>query len=200
MWIRFNLPCDGDIQQKLHRIFRQEIKDWVNRSLVKGAVLTYHFYTPSRAGDSLYVCLDISAVKTSNERSVQLPKEAIDQIPSEIMSRIIQLCNENQIKFGIMNYEFDIEISECGRKFYRNAPTKEILRFASIGTEIALNILDEIENRKITFINNMELADVILSRLKKELGDDYFWLREAFHFVCNPMLLNDYYLWTLATS
>lgn len=208
MWVRFNLPCDGNTQRRLHKIFRQEIKDWENRNLVKGAILTYHFHVPSVPSDSLYVCLDIPAVKTPHERSVKLPEEAINQIPSGIMNKINQACNENQIKLGMMDYEFDVASSreraiKAGEKYYRNASTEEIIRFASIGTKIACNLLEMIENKEITFANDKKLADVILSRLKEELGDNYFWLPEAFHFVCNPMFIspaNEYYLWILAIS
>ena len=213
LWIRFNLPCDGNIQRKLHKIFRQDIKEWESRDLVKGAVLTYHFGDPTRDPEILYLCLDVPAVQTPHERNLQLPDEAISQIPSEIMNRITQMCSQNQVKLGIMDFEFDIASARerairTGEslKYYRNAPTEEILRFASVGTRIAISLLDEWESRKITVDNYVgsadcrELANSILSRLKKELGDDYLWLREAFHFVCNPMLLNDYYLWTLVVS
>jgi hypothetical protein len=206
LWVRFNFPCDRSIQQRLLKIFRQEIKDWENRNLVKGAILTYHFKTPSVPGDSLYVCLDIPAVKTPYERSVQLPEETISQIPSRIINKITQVCNENLVKLDIiMDYEFDVASSrECaikaGKSYYRNAPTEEIIRFASTGTKIALNLFDMIENQEITLTNHEKLAGDILSRLKEELGDNYFWLREAFHFVCNPMLFDDAYLWSLTAS
>lgn len=197
MWIRFDLRCDGETQQRLHKIFRHEIKDWETVGLVKGAVLTYHFQTPSIPSDSLYVCLDIPALKTPDERSVQLSNEAISQIPSEIMHKVTQLCVENQIKLDILDYEFNLITNESG-KLYRDAPVEEILHFASIGTKVALELLDVKENVE-NWTNHEELANLILSQLKKELGDNYFWLREAFHFVGNPMLLDDYYLWTLAT-
>jgi hypothetical protein len=199
LWIRFNLPCDGSTQQKLHKIFRQEIRDWEKRSLAKGAVLTYHFKTPSVTGDSLYFCLDIPAVKTPYERTMQLNEQAVRKIPSEIMNKINQVCEENLIELGITDYEFDVITAKSWRH-YRNAPTKEIIRFASAGTKIALDLLDMIENREIALTNHEKLAEDILLRLKEELGDNYFWLREAFHFVCNPLLFDDSYLWTLAIS
>jgi len=172
--------------------------------LVKGAILTYHFNDPSNP-DVLYVCLNIPAVKTPHERSVQLPEKTVSQIPSEIINKITQLCKEHQIELGvIIDYEFDvastreraIEAREVWN-YYRNAPTEEIIRFASIGTKIAFNLIDMIENREITLTNPEKLAGDILSRLKEELGDNYFWLREAFHFVCNPMDFDDSYLWSL---
>jgi hypothetical protein len=196
VWIRFNLPCDGSTQQRLHKIFRQEIKDWKNKNLVTGVVLTYHFKSPSVKGDSLYVCLDIPAVKTPHERIVQLNEQAVRKIPSEIMKKINRVCEENLIELGITDYEFDI-ITAKTRGYYRNAPTEEIIRFASTGTNTAFDFLDMIEKHEITLTNHEKLAGDILSRLKKELGDNYFWLREAFHFVCNTMLFDDSYLWSL---
>jgi len=175
--------------------------------LVKGAILTYHFNDPFNP-DMLYVCLDMPAVKTPHERSMQLPEETVSQVPSEIINKITQLCKENQIELGvIIDYELDVASTresyiKAGEvwNYYRNAPTEEIIRFASIGTKIALNLLDMIENREITLTNPEKLAGDILSRLKEELGDKYFWLREAFHFVCNPMDFDNSYLWTLTAS
>jgi hypothetical protein len=174
---------------------------------VKGAILNYHFNDPNNP-DALYVCLDIPAVKTPHERSVQLPEEPVSQVPSEIINKITQLCKENQIDLGIiMDYELYVASTresyiEAGEawNYYRNAPTEEIIRFASIGTKIAFNLHDMIENREITLTNPEKLAGDILSRLKEELGDKYFWLREAFQFVCNPMDFDDSYLWTLTAS
>jgi hypothetical protein len=195
------LPCELETQKRLLKIFRHEIKDWEKRSLVKGEVLAYHFNDPSGVRDSLWVSLDIPAVKIPDKRSVQLPNEAISQIPSEIMNKVTQLCVENQIKLDILDYEFKlIKDKERAPNLYRGASVEEIIHFASVGTKVALELLDMAENREITLDNYKETANLILSRLKKELGDNYFWLPEAFHFVCNPMLLNDSYLWTLLAS
>ena len=196
MWIRFNLPCDGSAQQKLHKIFRQQIKDWENNNLVTGAVLTYHFHTPTIPRDSLYLCLDVPSVETPKERNLKLNELTVRKIPSEIMYKIKQVCEENLIELGITDYEFDI-ITAKSRGYYRRAPTEEIIRFASTGTIIAFDLLDMIEKREITLTNHAKLAGDILSRLKQGLGDNYFWLREAFHSVCNTMLFDDSYLWSL---
>ena len=75
---------------------------------------------------------------------------------------------------------------------------KEILRFASVGTKIALQILHVVEDGERPWSSDKELANFILSQLTEELGENYFWLREAFHFMCNPLLLIDSYIWTLA--
>ena len=197
MWVHFNLLCGRETQQRLHNIFRHKIKDWEKRELVKGAVLTYHFHEPSVPTDSLYVCLDMPVVKKPCKRSTQLPSEAIEQIPSEIMSNIKQICGQNQIKLEIRDYEFALKRSKAWR-LYRKALVEEILRFASVGTKIALQILDLVETGERLWTSDKKLASFILSQLKKELGESYFWLPKGFHFVCNPLLLSDSYIWTLA--
>jgi len=203
LWVHFNLLCGGEVQQKLHNVFRRKIKDWEKRKLVTGEVLTYHFNTPSVPTDSLYVCLDIPAVKTPCEHSVQLSNETIEQIPSEIMGSIRQICVENQIKFQIRDYELAIRGQKArkesqGISYYRGASVEEILRFASVGTKIALQILDVVETGERSWASDKELARFILSRLEEELGKNYFWLPEGWHFVCNPLLLDDSYMWIVA--
>ena len=201
MWVHFNLLCGREVQWKLHKIFRQKIKDWEKQTLVKGAVLTYHFGDP-QATDTLYVCLDIPAVKTTDERNVQLSEENIEQIPSQILNSIKQVCSENQVTLKIRDYELVLQKQKArnesqGKPYYRGAPVEEILRFASVGTKIAVQMLDLVETGERPWVSHRQLANFILSELKKELGESYFWLREGFHFVCNPLLLNDSYLWTL---
>lgn len=197
LWVHFNLLCDGETQQKLHKIFRHKIRDWKKRELVKDAVLTYHFQVPSVQSDSLYVCLDIPSIKKPLKRSVQLPKEIIDQIPSTIMNNVKQVCDQKGIELQIRDYEFALTLGKSGRH-YRNASIEQILRFASVGTKIALQILDAVEIGEQPWTSDKELATFILSQLKKELGEKYSWLPESFHFVCNPLLLNDSYFWILA--
>jgi hypothetical protein len=175
MWVHFDLLCDGETQRRLHRIFRKEIKGWEKRGLVQGAILTYHFHVPSIPTDSLYLCLDIPAVKTPNQRTMELSSETISQIPSEITDKVKQLCSENQTKENIYDYEFNIITSESGKKYYRNAPVEEILRFASVGTKIAFEFLDASEDIETAWRGRYrELANSIMSRLRNELGDNYF--------------------------
>jgi hypothetical protein len=171
---------------------------------VKEAVLTCHFGDP-RVPDSLFVCLDIPAVKEPHQRSIQLPSEALEQIPSEIMSNIKQICS-HQIKLEIEDYELAIREAKArnesqGIEYYGGAPVEEILRFASVGTKIALHILDLVETGERPWASDKELASFILSQLKRELGENYFWFREGFHFVCNPLRIFEpfeSYIWTLA--
>lgn len=192
------MKCDGETQQRLHKVLRCEIKDWEKRTLIKGAILTYHFHVPSIRGDSLYVCLDMPAVKIPDERKIHLSNDTLGQIPSEIMGRIRHLCDQNQVELDVIDYEFNLMENRTW-ELYRNAPIEEIIRFASIGTEIAIQILDMTESHEQPWTTYEQLAGSILLQLKKELGAEYFWLREAFHFVCNPLLLNDSHLWTLAS-
>lgn len=203
LWVHFNLLCGLEAQHRLHHVFRHKIENWEKQELVKGTVLTYHFHRPRVPTDSLYVCLDIPAVKEPRKRSIQLSSEAIEQIPSEIMSSMKQICSQNQIKLEIKDYEFAIRKEKARKEsqdvpYYRGASVEEILRFASVGTKIALQILDLVETGEPHWTLDKELASFILSRLKKELGENYFWLPEGWHFVCNPLLLPDSYMWILA--
>ena len=130
-------------------------------------------------------------------------EEAVEKIPSDIMSSIKQTCNEHKINFKIINYKLDIEREKAEKEsqnkpYYRGASVEEILRFASAGTKIAFQILDLVETGGRHWTSDTELAGFILSRLKEELGQDYFWLREGWHFVCNPLLIPDPYMWILA--
>lgn len=155
---------------------------------------------PSVSGDSLYVCLDIPAVKTPAKRNVLLSYDVLAQVPAEIKNMIEQQCDRNQIELNTMDYELNLRKSNSSQ-LYRNAPVEEIIHFASIGTRIAFQILDATESgREQPWATHKELAYFIRSQLERELGADYFWFREAFHFVCNPLLLNDSYLWTLVNS
>lgn len=193
--------CGREVQQRLHIIFRHKVRDWEKRELVKGIVLTYHFSgVPT---DSLYVCLNIPSVKEPRKRSIQLPREAIEQIPSEIMSDMEQICLQNHIKLEIKDYELAIGRAKVRKEsqgvlYYRGASVEEILRFASVGTKIAFQILDLVETRERHWTLDKELACFILSRLKEELGENCSWLPEGWHFVCNPLLLHDSNMWILA--
>ena len=184
--------CGLETQKRLHKIFRHKIREWKKSELIKGVVLTYHF-KESKETDSLHVCLDIPAVKKLRKGSIQLPHETIKQIPSEIMSKMEQNSSQKQIMLEIRDYELEIERDKVknqsqGIPYYREAPVEEILRFASIGTEIALQILDFQETGKQHWASEKDLVSFILLRLRKELGESYFWLPEAFHFVWNPLL------------
>jgi hypothetical protein len=189
MFIHFDLPCDRITQQKLHHMFRLKIQEWKEVGLIERAVLTYHF-----PNGSLYLCLDIPAVKRSTEQKIRPSLDEIKQIPKPIISSINVACKENAIKLGITDYEIEIEQAkkrseEKGSEYYDGAPVKEVLQFASLGTQIALSFLQSLEIEKDRWHSDKELSDFIFLQLKEKLGTDYKWTIWALHFVCNPLLI-----------
>jgi len=113
------------------------------------------------------------------------------------MTSITEVCAQNDVRLEVKDYEF-VLIENRASEQYRNAPVEEILRFASIGTKIDLETLALEETGEQPWISNKGKADFIMASLKCELGNDYYWLWEAFHFVCNPLRLNDLVFWNLA--
>lgn len=191
MFIHFDLPCDRGTQQKLHQEFRHKIQEWKEQGLIKRVVLTYHF-----PNGSLYVCLDIPDVKRSTEGKTNLCLEEVNQIPKSIMNSIDTACKENGVKLRIIDFEIEIEqakkrSAKNGNIYYDGAPVGEILRFASFGTQIALEVLQVLETDKDRWYSDKELTDFIFSQLKEELGRDYEWTKWALHFVCNPLLIHE---------
>lgn len=182
MYIHFNFVCDGETQKRLYPVFRKKIRDWRTTGIVSRAVLTYHFPRPP---SSLYVCLDIPAV------------EELEMIPSSIMQFINDLSAEYNFKLEIKDYKLEIEQAkkrqeESGRAYYKGAAAEEILRFASVGTEIALQILDELERDQERWSSDAELSNFIFTRLKERLEADYEWMDWTLHFVCNPLLIPEF--------
>lgn len=131
------------------------------------------------------------------------------------MDEIERICEENRIatrydpnnppdkRLIIIDYELNIIENESGKRFYRNASMEEILRFASAGTDIALHVLEQETLSRYLKSSDVEsqskLATYIYSALENKLGKNYFWLREAFHFVCNPLdIIFEEHLWKLA--
>ena len=76
-----------------------------------------------------------------------------------------------------------------GEAYYDGAPIEEVLRFASVGTKIAFEVLDHLETDENIWRSDMELSRFIFLRLKDELGAEYEWMNWALHFVCNPLLI-----------
>jgi hypothetical protein len=160
--------------------------------LIDGAVMTYHFEVPNNPNDNLYVCLDIPSVDLPTYRTLSLPQETLDMIPKEIMTEIrraelANLTKPTQDRLSILDYEFDLQHSNCSSE-YRGASIPEILRFASEGTDIALEVLSDIKTRNETWKNDREIVDTIQQRVDKQLTtkrERYFGL----HFVFNPVFL-----------
>jgi len=96
------------------------------------------------------------------------------------------ISNPTQDKLVILDYELDLQESDLS--LYKNAPIPEILRFASEGTDIALEVLSDIKTRNGTWKNDGEIANTIQQRVNKQLTtkrEHYF----GFHFVCNPVFV-----------
>lgn len=192
MFIHFDLPCAGETQKKLHRVFRPKIREWKKAGLVDRAVLTYHYHTPPVPSDSLYVCLELPALGEAVASEVQVSQEIMKQIPLHMVEYFDRVCEENCVKYTVRNYWAEIERNKIsseqrGESYYDGAPVKEIVRFASIGTEIAMEVLDLLETGRASWCQDTELSDFIFMRLGHELGSNYRWMDLALHFVCNPL-------------
>ena len=194
MYIHFDLPCDRQTQKRLHQKFRHRINEWKRLGVVSRAVLTYHYSHPPKPSDSLYVCLDIPAVVKTTKQEVELSQEKLKQIPLLIMQYISEICHENRIKLRITDFKLETEQAKKskekrGEDYYDGAPIEDVLRFASVGTKIAFEVLDYLEANQRFWRSDMELSRFIFLRLKDELGADYEWMDWALHFVCNPLLI-----------
>jgi hypothetical protein len=217
LWINFNIVCEKNTQIILHKIFYKKIIEWEKEGLSTGAVLTYHFFHPRKPKDSLYLCLKIPSVKEPKFRTNIIPKNTKDEIPKEILQFVYKTCLEHKIVIDydeknlpfnyleIIDYEYVIsqqykKFKNLNQLYYRNASVNEVFKFASIGTKIAIEIMSALYNEKNLWTTDQELAKYILFRLKEELGESYFWIKEGFHFVRNPLLINEKYLWDLANT
>lgn len=197
MFIHFYLVCSASTQMRLHYAFRQKVKGWKESRLVSGAVMTYHFNNPPDP-DYLSVCLDLPSIQEPIEPSVIVSQEKMN-LPSSMTVYVNDVCRQNRIELKIFNYRLEIEAAKKKKEekkepYYDGAPVDEILRFASIGTEIALEVLDRLEQNLNTWNRDLELAEFIESRLRDEFGSSYKWIDWAWHFVCNPLLVSEGYL------
>jgi hypothetical protein len=195
MFIHFDLPCDRKMQHKLHQMFRHKIAEWKKVGLVSRAILTYHYHTPSVSSDSLYVCLELPTV-TGEAAEEKLSRETIAGIPSQISEFFDRVCKENHVSCKAIGYITEIQrakrsCEQRGETYYDGAPIEETIRFASLGTEIAMEVLDLLETGRAPWSQDSELSEFIFSRLRRELGPDYGWMNRALHFVCNPLDIQD---------
>ena len=174
-------------------MFRSKISEWCDADLATRSVLTYHFNYPNRReGDSLYLCLEIPSVRLPSSRSNLVPEETLKRIPAEIRNTIKQvtlehLTNPQSDKLEARDYEWEL-ISGNASKQYNNASIEEILRFASKGTEVALNILSDPRTRNGTWGTDGKIVDSTNKRIRRHLISD----RErnlGLHFVCNSTFL-----------
>jgi len=184
--------CGKETQIRLHKIFRPKISDWKKSKLIDGAVLTYHFYIPRAPTDSLYVCLNIPSVKLPRNRSKLISEETAKQIPEEIKETMKKIVSENLTdlfteRLETIDYEFELTCNNAPSE-YGGAPIEEILEFASIGTEIALEILDNHKTKNKTWENDKDIADAIIQNINKRLTTQRK-RNYGLHFVCNPLSL-----------
>lgn len=193
LWIHYNFLCDLDTQIKLHKLFRPKISEWCNADLAAHSVLTYHFkYPRNHEGDSLYLCLEIPSVRLPSSRSNLVPEETLRQIPAEIRNAITQvaleyLTNPRLGKLEVRDYQWELISGNASRQ-YKNATIEEILRFASKGTSVALEILGDERTKNRTWGTDGEIAGSINKRIKEHLISD----RErkmGLHFSCNSAFL-----------
>jgi hypothetical protein len=87
-------------------------------------------------------------------------------------------------KLEIRDYEFDINNPETLALY--NASVQEILNFASKGTQIALELLNDDRTKKQSWRNDKELATTINQLVHERLTtkSERHW---GIHFVCNSM-------------
>jgi len=204
LWIHFNFLCGSLTQKEITKSFRPKILEWRTEGLVKGEVITYHYGRGQI--ESLYVCLNIPIVKIPSVRTTFLSEETINEIPSKIMSKIDKIRKENpETNLEYRDYEFDIQEAKVkeesqGKSYYDGAPVEEILRFASIGTKIALEIFETLRTNPEKLNSDIILSQYVIQRLRGELGENYQWMNWALHFTCNPLQANEQYVWTLGTT
>ena len=177
LWIHYDFLCDLNTQIKLHKMFRAKISEWSDAELVTRSVLTYHFHYHIRHEcDSLYLCLEIPFVRCPSSRSNLVSEETLTQIPVEIESAIRQmtlkyLTNPQLDKLKVIDYDWELICGNASKQ-YNNAPIEEILRFASKGTEIALEILGSNKTRNGTWGTDRRIVDSINKRLQENLTTD----------------------------
>lgn len=196
MYIHIDLPCKRETQRSLHQTFRHRIKKWKKSNIVNRAVLTYHYSYPPQPTDSLYLCLDISTVVGKTGPETELSQYEMNQIPPLIINCVREVCHRKNINPRFTDYELEIELGKRSKEkkgipYYNGAPVKDILHFASFGTKVAFEVLDQLEENGGIFKSDMDLSRYILSRLKEEFGAHYKWMIWALHFVCNPLRIRE---------
>jgi hypothetical protein len=97
-------------------------------------------------------------------------------------------CRENDIKLAIIDYEAESEgvRKRHGETYYEGLSVEEVIQCASIGTDIALEVIDHLERDEKAWNLEYEM-DFVFSRLRAELGANYSHPRVPLHFVSNPL-------------
>jgi hypothetical protein len=119
--------------------------------------------------------------------------ETLAQIPLEIECTIRQttkmhLTNPPWDKLEVIDYDWELRSCNAS-KIYNNAPIEEILRFASKGTEIALETLGSNKTRNETLGNRWKYSEIKKSIQANLISDRE--RKEGLHFVNNSTFLYD---------
>jgi hypothetical protein len=184
VWVHFNFVCDMNKQKTLHKMLRSKINDLKKLKVIDGAVLTYHddTYPPS-----LYLCLDIPSLGIPELRCKLLLMDRI-RIPDEV-ERVVKEGVESldkRLSERLELFDYEVELMCNNAPFVYGFSIGDIIRIASIGTQIALEILEDEKTKNKKWENDNEIRDRILSLINSQLK-----IREeqalGLHFVCNPL-------------
>ena len=185
LWIRFDFKCNINTQIKLHKMLRSKISEWQG-SLIDGCVLTYHSNYPPSATDSLYACLNIVSMSPSTSRTMYLSEAQKNTMPQEIRDTMAGLASQYLVNpksdLQVIDYELDIQNSDTQAMY--KASAAEVLNFASKGTEIALEILEDARTKDRTWKNDNEVAVYIMKLINERLTTQNE-RNNGLHFVCN---------------
>ena len=187
LWIRFDFKCNANTQIKLHRILRSKISEWQG-SLIDGCVLTYHFNCPPSATDSLYACLNIVSMSPSASRTMYLSEAQKNTMPKGIRDTMAELASQYLVNpkadLQVIDYELDLQNSDI--QGMCKASVTEVLNFASKGTEIALEILEDDKTKNQTWKNDNEIVIYIMKLINEHLTTQNE-RNNGLHFVCNSL-------------
>ncbi|NHJ31392.1 MAG: hypothetical protein FK732_00875 [Asgard group archaeon] len=196
MWIHYNFLCDVNTQIRIHKIFRSKINEWFG-SLIDGSVLTYHYAIPRKSNDSLYVCLKIPSLNVPIDRRIQLSSKIEKNIPEDIRIAISELSSEYLIdsidKLEKRDYEYDLTVNNSSA-IYKTS-VNGILNFASKGTKIALNILNDNRTKQEIWKNDLEFGVTIKQLVQAQLNSENerrWGLHFVFNSLCFPKIVETY--------
>lgn len=111
---------------------------------------------------------------------MELSREKLKQIPSLVMLYISEICRENRIKPRITNFKVETEQAkrskeQRGEDYYDGAPIKDVLRFASVGTKIAFEVLDHLEINEENWKSDVIFIDVERAVCKADADSKEVW-------------------------
>jgi hypothetical protein len=195
--------CYRQTKSLLHKEYRPSLKSWREANLIQGAVMTYHGGPIRAPNDCLYLCLDIPSMeKPTGRRELFLNQDLTKRIPDEISEKVRGACIRRGIsvsynseqppldRLEVRDYEVFMEEAKSTEVY--KAPMEEIFRFASAGTDVALEMLPRWDRSVLAFSYSEVKAMVEYAHagLVKRLGADYRWMDWALHFVENSLALH----------